>query len=244
MKYLSMKYSWLQTSVVLLMTFVVGLAAISTAAIAAPQVPSPKTSPAKAKSSKTVPANAGSAANKLREATASDQKVKAETDSIIKAPPALISSPLKDDCSQTVQIMSGTQDDITSSDFGKAGGTGNRISPGSLGLGVGISGKDVSKPLSVMTNSRGNIALYRKEIYDKVSQGWHPKRAVESVVVLLVIAHDGSLLEREIVVGSGSKRSDKEILKAIDETQFPPLPEWFKGKRLNFKLELSKTLDK
>lgn len=112
------------------------------------------------------------------------------------------------------------------------------------GQGEGIQGGEVVKPpVQVGSISKvGNIAPYRKEILYRIAQNWHPKRPVEGVVVLLVIAHDGTLLDKEFVVKSGSRRSDNEIMKAIEETQFPPLPEWYKGRSLTFKVELTKTV--
>ncbi len=86
----------------------------------------------------------------------------------------------------------------------------------------------------------GNIAPYRKDLLLRLAQNWHPKRTYENLIVLVVLDHDGHLVSSEIFQSSGNKKGDKEALEAVQATEYAPLPDWFKGETLTFKIELSK----
>ena len=120
-----------------------------------------------------------------------------------------------------------------------AGGTGT--GQGGLGAGTGEGGPG-GKVATALTATRamGNISPYRKDMLLRLAQNWHPKKASENLIVLLTIAHDGRLLSEQVFQSSGNKKTDKEALKAAEETQFAPLPDWYKGETLTFKVELSK----
>jgi TonB family protein len=88
--------------------------------------------------------------------------------------------------------------------------------------------------------ARGNIAPYRKDMLMRIAQNWHPKKSYEELMVLITIDHDGHLVSSEIFQSSGNRKADKEALAAVQATEFAPLPDWYKGETLPFKIQLSK----
>jgi TonB family protein len=86
----------------------------------------------------------------------------------------------------------------------------------------------------------GNIAPYRKALLLKLAQNWRPQKNTANLVVLLTIAKDGSLLGSEIFQSSGNRKADREALAACQAVEYEPLPDWYKGEQLQFKIELSK----
>jgi TonB family protein len=123
---------------------------------------------------------------------------------------------------------------------GGAGGGGTGTGQGGLGAGTGGGGAP-QIAMSLGTNrAMGNIAPYRKDLLMRLAQNWKPKNPNENIIVLIDLATDGSLISAEIFQSSGNKKSDKAALAAIEETKFAPLPDWYKGKHLPFKIELSK----
>jgi TonB family protein len=86
---------------------------------------------------------------------------------------------------------------------------------------------------------RGNLAPYRKQVLTRIAQNWHPKRQV-TLVVLITIGRDGTLLGAEIYEKSGNPKADAEALAAVRATEYPPLPDWVEQESVPFKIELSK----
>ena len=84
----------------------------------------------------------------------------------------------------------------------------------------------------------GNIGPYRKDLLERVVQNWHPKKTLY-LIVLVTVNHDGKLIASEIFQTSGSKKADKEALAAVQVTDYAPLPDWFKGEQLTFRIVLS-----
>lgn len=85
-----------------------------------------------------------------------------------------------------------------------------------------------------------NIAPYRREIMIRIGKNWSPSKVSRPIVVAITIANDGKLLNSEIVASSGSKRLDRSALRAVRQTIFPPLPDWYKGEQLHFKIAMDK----
>lgn len=123
---------------------------------------------------------------------------------------------------------------------GQGGGGTGQGDPGA-GTGFAGGGQQIATRLPVgATRAMGNIGPYRKDLLMRLAQNWKPKQANQNIIVLITLAHDGQLLSSEIFQSSGNKKSDKEALASVQETQFAPLPEWYKGNQLTFKIELSK----
>lgn len=123
-----------------------------------------------------------------------------------------------------------------------AGGTGTGQGDQGAGTGEGTAGgvPIATRLPSTVTRAMGNIAPYRKDLLMRLAQNWHPKRNYENIILLLTINHDGNLLSSEIFQSSGNKKADKEALTAAQATEYGPLPDWYKGEHLTFKIELSK----
>ncbi len=121
-----------------------------------------------------------------------------------------------------------------------AGGTGQGAGDPGSGTGFGLAGGQIATKLENTGRAMGNIAPYRKDMLIRIAQNWHPKRKNESIVILVTIDHEGKLLANEILTSSGNKKSDREALAAIEETEFNALPDWYKGDQLQFKINLDK----
>jgi TonB family protein len=130
-------------------------------------------------------------------------------------------------------------------DFGagtRHGDFGAGTSQGDLGAGSaeGPVGGVIATRLPIGTTvSRGNIAPYRKDMLERIAQNWHPRRTTDLIVVV-TIAKDGSVVGCEIFQSSGDKKIDKEAVAIIEAMEFAPLPDFFKGEQLPFKIELNK----
>ena len=120
------------------------------------------------------------------------------------------------------------------------GGTGTGQGDPGAGTGFGIAGGQIATKLDNTARAMGNIGPYRKDMLIRIAQNWHPRRRNESIVVLVTIDHDGKLLSSEVLQSSGSKKSDKEAIAAIEGTEFGQLPDWYKGEQLQFKISLDK----
>lgn len=120
------------------------------------------------------------------------------------------------------------------------GGNGTGEGDPGTGSGYGTVGGELATKLTGGSRAMGNIAPYRKELLTRIAGNWHPKRKNETMTVQIQIGKDGQVLACEVIESSGNKRSDSEAVAAIEATEFPPLPEWYKGEQLTFKIDLAK----
>ncbi|HEY9793026.1 MAG TPA: energy transducer TonB [Candidatus Obscuribacterales bacterium] len=129
-------------------------------------------------------------------------------------------------------------------------GTGNGATDGTGGVGTGNAGTGTGSGAAgeggpgniqgAVKNGMGNIAPYRKDMLLRISQNWHPQRRSESLILLVKLAHDGSVISSEVVQSAGHKDSDDAALTAIASTAFAPLPDWYQGQTLSFKVSMDK----
>lgn len=61
------------------------------------------------------------------------------------------------------------------------------------------------------------------------------------MILIVEVSKTGELVKREIIDSSGDDLRDKEALSAIDATTFAPLPQWYRGQTIPFKIELAHT---
>lgn len=120
------------------------------------------------------------------------------------------------------------------------GGTGVGAGDPGSGSGFGLAGGQVATRLENTGRAMGNIGPYRKDLLIRIAQNWHPKRKAESIIILATIDHEGKLLTSEVLQSSGNKKADNEALAAVEGTEFSPLPDWFKGEQLQFKISMDK----
>ena len=123
------------------------------------------------------------------------------------------------------------------------GGTGT--GQGDLGAGTGdgaaggVPTVATRLPTSVQ-RVRGNIGPYRKDLLMRLSDNWNPKKRYDPIILLIVLDKEGHLVHAEIFQSSGNKKADKEALAAAQVTEYAPLPDWFTGDTLTFRIDLSK----
>lgn len=123
----------------------------------------------------------------------------------------------------------------------QTGGTGQ----GNQGTGEGLegtgnkAGTQGGTPAPMKISARvGNIAPYRRALLTAIAKNWHPDNDQITLKVFMVIGRDGRLLEAKVAESSGKKKADKAALKAVEETPYPPLPEWFEGQSIPFLIDL------
>lgn len=122
-----------------------------------------------------------------------------------------------------------------------SGGTGTGEGDPGAGSGMGTAGGEIATRVTTPTNrAMGNIAPYRKDMLIRIAANWNPKRKYENIILLVEVSREGQLLRCEVVESSGNKKADNEAIKAIEQTEFAPLPEWYKGESIPFKIELAK----
>lgn len=121
-----------------------------------------------------------------------------------------------------------------------SGGAGKGDGDPGTGSGYGNIGGD---EIALNVNNQramGNIGPYRKELLMKIAANWHPKHKNETMTVQIQLGKDGSVISCEVVESSGNKRADKEAQAAIESTEFSPLPPWYKGNDMIFRIDLAK----
>lgn len=92
----------------------------------------------------------------------------------------------------------------------------------------------------------GNISPYKNDLMQRIGANWHPgtKYAGTSVLLQLVIGQDGQLHSVEVIESSGNKKTDRAAIAALEATEFAPLPNWFHGDSLTFRIDMKKVFDK
>lgn len=88
----------------------------------------------------------------------------------------------------------------------------------------------------------GNISPYRKDMLARIKAHYHPTKEAPNSVVLVEIAKDGQLLRAEVLESSGQKQADKKFIEALEYTKFAPLPNWYRGESIPFKIQTHKVL--
>jgi hypothetical protein len=89
-----------------------------------------------------------------------------------------------------------------------------------------------------------NIAPYRRELHRRLNESLlaqiKAKQLTElascDTILLLTIATDGSLIHSELLQKTGISKLDNAIINASRTTKFEPLPDWYKGEQLSFKI--------
>jgi len=128
---------------------------------------------------------------------------------------------------------------------GGIGAEGSGAGAGDPGAGSGAEdagGRQIATRLPAgAAVAMGNIGPYRKDLLERIVQNWHPKKTLY-LIVLVTVNHDGKLVSSEIFQSSGSKKADKEALAAVQVTDYAPLPDWFMGEQLTFRIVLSQDI--
>ena len=128
---------------------------------------------------------------------------------------------------------------------GANGATGNGGS--AMGAGTGdqnsLLGGDFgikqAMALRAPAAAMGNIKPYKMDMIARVKRSWSTTEQFDGVRIDVTLNHDGKLVAKELVAGTGNSTLDQQLLDAVDNTEFAPLPGWFHGSQLTFKLILS-----
>lgn len=85
----------------------------------------------------------------------------------------------------------------------------------------------------------GNIAPYRNHMFIEIAKNWQPANSIRHMIVQISIGQTGELLSFKLVQSSGDKRYDREAERAILATKYDPLPDWYRGSQLAFRIDMS-----
>jgi TonB family protein len=121
-----------------------------------------------------------------------------------------------------------------------AGGNGKGDGDPGTGSGYGNIGGDIAMNLKPGARPMGNIAPYRKDMLMRIAANYHPRHKDAAMTMQIQIGRDGQVLSVEVIESSGNKRADKEAEVAIQATEFAPLPDWYRGEQLTFKIDFAK----
>lgn len=95
-------------------------------------------------------------------------------------------------------------------------------------------------PVSVRGRRMGNIAPYRREMISRIASSWNTTRfdSVAQMSFRIEVAKDGHVERVRIVDSSGQPELDRLMVKTIQEVEFAPLPDWYRGESLTFQISL------
>lgn len=142
------------------------------------------------------------------------------------------------DSGETKGIVDGSSDGKTGNG---AGGTGPGLSNIGDGSDDGLAGGVVPLALQNRTEAgpaRRDIAPYKNALVEKLARNWKARSGANPLTVTILLGRDGELIDCQILRSSGDKKVDKSALKAVEATTFDPLPDWFKGDSLLFRIEM------
>lgn len=115
---------------------------------------------------------------------------------------------------------------------GNAQGDQNSLMGGDFGANRAIAMK---VPAVVM----GNIKPYKIDLLSRIKKTWNVNQPFLPVTLEVVIDHNGKLVSRDLIDGTGNPQLDQSLLQAVDNTEYAPLPDWYKSEHLRFKLILN-----
>lgn len=143
--------------------------------------------------------------------------------------------------SELVQASTATNGSGTAVNGKANGGEGTGVGT-TVGDGKedGNAGGPIISTIETATVARGNISPYRKRMLVNLAQVWRPTKKDEMVLLSIRISSEGHLIDVEVLEAS-SKKAAKVAVAAVESTEFEPLPGWFKGSELTFKVHLDVT---
>lgn len=83
----------------------------------------------------------------------------------------------------------------------------------------------------------GNIAPYRADVVRRLSLAWTGESHCGSTISV-EIARDGQVVDFHVANLCNTEQSGMTPLRWIEDTKFAPLPAWYRGKSIVFKIRL------
>lgn len=93
----------------------------------------------------------------------------------------------------------------------------------------------------IKTASMGNIGPYKKDMIARIGSVWHPSQHYGNISVEVQLDKSGALMSSRVLQGCGDEQVNKSLEDALQAVQFAPLPEWYKGEQLKFKINLTES---
>lgn len=97
-----------------------------------------------------------------------------------------------------------------------------------------IGGGRLSSPPSM-----GNIGPYKKDLMKRLAANFPIVSDEILPTILITINHDGKLSKVELYDSYDDKKLVKAALYAASVTEYAPLPDWYKGQDVTFKVNMS-----
>lgn len=172
--------------------------------------------------------------------TQSPNQVKAPTTARSEQPKDSSGIKGKEDGEANNDKIAGSEVTVGDEDKGKIGsknGTGSTDREGSGADENDLQLEPVAVEPPTSTTALGNISPYRKRMLMALAQNWQPNKYAE-LQVIVVLNQDGSVQQYSVIKAS-SKKAVAEFKRALETTEFPPLPDWYKGDKLSFFLTVT-----
>jgi TonB family protein len=74
----------------------------------------------------------------------------------------------------------------------------------------------------------------------RIAEHWHPQTSQQNIMILITIDGEGKLIDRSVEKSSGSQQADDLAIAAVSETRYAPLPLWYRGEQLQFRVNMDK----
>lgn len=118
--------------------------------------------------------------------------------------------------------------------------SGSEGTGGEDGFAGGILPVPVATLPVIPPPQKRDIAPYRNNLVALLAKNWKVRGRVNGLTVYLLLSSAGDVVDSRIMRSSGKESVDRSVLEAVENTQFEPLPDWYKGETLAFQIEMQK----
>lgn len=97
----------------------------------------------------------------------------------------------------------------------------------------------INNPSFPVPSGFANIKGYKQDVLRRILSNLTAREGSDRVIIKLTVARDGHVTACDLTESSGNVDTDKEVLQVAQSTPYAPIPDWYKGDHLMFKLDLS-----
>lgn len=83
------------------------------------------------------------------------------------------------------------------------------------------------------------VKSYKEDLKNRLAMNWTSVSSKNLPVILITIDHSGNLVETALFESTDDQKIDKAALYAATITEYAPLPDWYKGHQITFKINMS-----
>jgi TonB family protein len=97
--------------------------------------------------------------------------------------------------------------------------------------------------MAAQRSSIRNIRAYKQDLLARLAKLCKPVQQHDRIIITLTVSRAGRAIRCELIESSGSDQVDREVLEAAKSAEYAPVPAWYKGEQLTFRLDLSTAHD-